>query len=220
MIKSALSGIAISAMLALAVLTPASLLSAQGVRNPGNVQVFKSAGGDRSAQTRRPPPALGALDLKKLAGQVGSEPGAVYARLSVQEPSVPNKAALVLVDPVLVEGGQNYVSWGPPTSTANFLGAKGSLNLWLRPATAKKYLVDCAVESPSAGAHFVVTGPGGTAPMTVDAIAGGQHLSFIVDAADNKWQEFQVHGVGTKQNQTSVMSSVEWTLYYCEVTNL
>lgn len=212
--------VAFTATLASLTLVFSSSVFAQGGRNPNAVPIFKSGGADRSAQTRRPPQALSALDLKKLAGQVGSEPGSVYVKLTVQEPSAANRGALVLVDPVLVEGGQNYASWGPPSSSTNFLGAKGSLNLWLRPATGKKYLIDCAVESSSPEAHFVVSGPAGTAPMTVDAIPGGQHLTVVLEATDNKWQEFQVHGVGTKKNQTSVMTPVDWTLYYCEVTNL
>jgi hypothetical protein len=199
-----------------------SRLSAQGgnrSNTQGSIHVFKGAGTDRSTRGRKPAPtSLNALDLKTLAGMVGSQPGTTFVKLTAQDPSVTNRGALVFVSPKLVEGGENYATWGPPAGI-NPVGSEGGLALWLRPATGKKYLIDCAVESPSKGAHFVVTGPSGTAPLQVDAIAGGQHLSFVLDATDNKWQHFQINGVGTK-NSTGMSTDVEWTFHSCEVTNL
>lgn len=192
-------------------------LSAQGGggKTQGNIHVFKGGGGDRSTQGRKPPRAprvLNQLDLKTLAGLVGSEPGTVYAKLTPQAPSVTNRGALVFVSAKIVEGGENYATWGPPSSI-------GGLALWLRPSTGKKYLIDCAVESPSQGAHFSVQGPTGTAPMQVDAIPGGQHLTFVLDATDNKWQQFQINGGGSK-TRIGFSTDVDWTFYSCEVTNL
>jgi hypothetical protein len=186
----------------LIVSSPRTLLAQGGDRSKKQegIQVFKGGGRDRSTMGRKGPTSLSALDVKKLAGLVGSAPGSVY------------------VSPKLVETGLNYATWGPP-GNINFQGAQGSLMLWLRPATGGKYLIDCAVESSSPNAHFVVTGPNGTAPLDVKAIAGGQHLTFVLESTDNKWQPFQITGTGTK-SQYGISSTVEWTFYSCEVTNL
>jgi hypothetical protein len=193
------------------IICPPSKLLAQGTQ--GNIHVFKGAGTDRSPRGRKPsaPTSLNVLDLKKLAGMVGSEPGTIFVKLTAQAPSVTNRGALVFVSPKLVEGGENYASWGA--------GILGSLALWLRPATGKKYLIDCAVESPTKDAHFTVTGPSGTAPMQVGAVSGGQHLTFVLDATDNKWQHFEISGVGTR-TQIGMATGMEWNFYSCEVTNL
>jgi len=204
----------------LIVSSPRMLLAQGGDRSKKQegIQVFKGGGRDRSTMGRKGPTSLSAIDVKKLAGLVGSAPGSVYVKLSPQEPSATNRGVLVFVSPKLVETGLNYATWGPP-GNINFQGAQGSLMLWLRPATGGKYLIDCAVESSSPNAHFVVTGPNGTAPLDVKAIAGGQHLTFVVEATDNKWQPFQITGTGTK-SQYGISSAVEWTFYSCEVTNL
>jgi hypothetical protein len=187
-------------------------------RRQDGIHVFKGGGRNRLGRKPPGPTSLSALDLKKLAGLVGSAPGSVYVKLSPQEPSATNRAVLVFVSPKLVETGLNYATWGPPGSI-NGQGAQGSLMLWLRPATGGKYLIDCAVESSSPNAYFVVTGSNGSAPMEVKAVAGGQHLTFVLQATDNDWQSFQITGNGTK-NQLGVSSDVDWTFYSCEVTNL
>ena len=200
---------------------PPSKVLAQGTdrsKRDEAIRVFKGGGRDRPSRKPAGPASLSALDVKKLAGMIGSAPGSIYVKLSPQEPSVTNRGVLVFVNPKLVETGLNYATWGPP-GNINFQGAQGSLMLWLRPATGAKYLVDCAVESSSPNAHFVVTGPQGTAPLDVVAIAGGQHLIFVLEATDNKWQPFQITGTGTK-SQYGTSSPVEWTFYSCEVTNL
>jgi hypothetical protein len=214
--------IALVTLLGCLIAASPSKVLAQGVdrgKRQDGIHVFKGGGRDRSVG-RRPggPTSLTALDLKKLAGMVGSAPGSVYVKLSPQEPSATNRGVLVFVNPKLVETGLNYATWGP-SGNINFQGAQGSLMLWLRPATGSKYLIDCAVESSSPNAHFVVTGPNGTAPFDVKAIAGGQHLTFVLEATDNKWQPFQLTGTGTK-SQYGISSDVEWTFYSCEVTNL
>jgi hypothetical protein len=216
-----LTVIALVTFLGCLIISPPRKLLAQGgdrSNRQDGIHVFKGGGRDRSTVRKPGPTALGALDVKKLAGLVGSAPGTVFVKLTPQDPSAVNRGVLVFVSPKLVETGLNYATWGPPSSI-NAQGAEGSLMLWLRPATGNKYLIDCAVESSSPGAHFVVTGPSGTAPLQVGAIAGGQHLIFVLDATDNKWQPFQITGSGNK-SQYGISSDVEWTFYSCEVTNL
>jgi hypothetical protein len=41
----------------------------------------------------------------------------------------------------------------------------------------------------------------------------------VLDATDNKWQGFQIRGVGSK-NKYGVGTKMEWTFYSCVVTNL
>ena len=198
---------------------------AQGGGGQRGLQVFKGGGGDLSTAARKSaPPPLTALDVKTLAGIVGSEPGSAFAKLTPHEPSIGGRAALVFVDPKLVETGQNYAVWGPPQTQVNAVGADGSLMLWLKPMAAHRYLIDCAVASTSPHARFVVNGPSGTAPMEVEAIPAGQHLTFVLDATDNKWLSFRISGTGEKKNiagvQSWLVSPVEWTFYTCEITNL
>ena len=181
------------------------------------VHVFKGSGGVRPTTAGSGPGMLNAATLKILAGQVGSTPGTVYVKLTPQSPSVTNRGALVFDSAKLVEGGQSYATWGP----GDFGGSVGALWLWLRPSAGKKYLIDCAVRSASPQARFWVTGPAGTAPMMVDAIPAGQHLTFVLDATDNNWVSFQISGVGAAGQLKGLTSSrVEWTFYSCEVTNL
>ena len=59
-------------------------------------------------------------------------------------------------------------------------------------------------------------GPDGTAPMNVGAIAGGQRLTFVLYATDNKWQSFRVAHLSS----TPLPAFLKWTFYSCEVTNL
>ena len=212
--------IAMITLPACVVLGSPSKLLAQG-NAQGNIHVFKSGGGDRSSMGRKPPPApavLTQLDLKKLAGMVGSEPGSVYAKLTPQNPSATNRGALVFLNPTLVEGGENYATWVASGSIISG-GSEGGLALWLRPGTGKKYLIDCAVESPSQGAHFIVSGPSGNAAAQFEAVPGGQHLSFVLYATDNKWQKFQITAAGLK-SRLGVSTGVDWTFYSCEATNL
>jgi hypothetical protein len=197
--------------------------------------------------------SLSALDLKKLAGLVGSAPGSVFVKLTPKDPSVAYRGALVFVSPTLVEGGENYAVWGKPTSggkpnlsslaeaaakdnilnaqkeqggkkssgqnSAPVLGSEGSLVLWLKPEAGKKYLIDIAVQSSSSGARFRVLGPSGTAPMELDALPQGQHITFVLVATNDQWQAFQLIGTGTNFVQ-NLYTRMEWAFYSCEVTNL
>jgi hypothetical protein len=201
------------------------LQRAHGGTGRGGLQVFKGGGGELSVAGRKSgPPPLTALDVKTLAGMVGSQPGTVFAKLTPHMPSIANKAALVFVDPKLVESGADYAVWGPPQTEINAVGADGSLMLWVRPGSGHKYLVDCAVLSASPHARFVVTGPQGSAAMEVEAIPTGQHLTFVLDAIDSKWVSFRISGTGQKGSaaglSTFLVSPVEWTFYSCEITNL
>jgi len=188
-------------------------------KGPDAIHVFRGGGGIRPTTPNPGPGVLNPAALKILAGQVGSTPGTVFVKLTPQSPSVTNRGALVFDSPKLVEGGANYAIWGAQVSP--FGGSKGALWLWLRPSAGKKYLIDCAVQSASPQARFAVTGPAGTAPMKVDAIPAGQHLTFVLDATDNNWVSFQISGIGVTGHFNGLSSSpVEWTLYSCEVTNL
>jgi len=188
-------------------------------KGPDAIHVFRGGGAVRATTPNPGPGMLNAATLKILAGQVGSTPGTVFVKLTPQSPSVSNRGALVFDSPKLVEGGQSYAMWG--AGAAPFGGSVGSLWLWLRPSAGKKYLIDCAVRSASPQARFAVTGPAGTAPMKVEAIPAGQHLTFVLDATDNNWVSFQISGIGAPGHFGGMTSSpVEWTLYSCEVTNL
>ncbi len=189
-------------------------------RGTGSVHVFRGVGGVRQTTFKAGPTSLSAAALKNLAGTMGATPGTAFVKLSPQLPSVSSRGALVFDRPALVETGQNYALWGPP-ETALTTGSEGALWLWLHPSTGHKYLIDCAVRSTSPNARFQVTGPAGTAPMKVDAIPAGQHLTFVLDAADNNWVSFQISGIGLpNKNGLPTASHVEWTFYSCEVTNL
>ena len=209
----------IIALLTLLMITSSQQLFADtfGRSKPDAIHVFRGGGGVRPTAPSPAPGILNAAALKTLAGQVGSTPGTVYVKLTPQSPSVTNRGALVFDSPKLVEGGQNYAIWGAGEAPVG--GSKGALWLWLRPSTGKKYLIDCAVRSTSPQAKFTVTGPAGTAPMKVDAIPAGQHLTFVLDATDNNWVSFQISGVGAPK-QVIGSSPVEWTFHSCEVTNL
>src|SRR6266496_6168537 len=209
----------IATLVCLATAVPSTLL-AQGVgRKVGAAHVFKGGGGDRSTLGRKPPPAPVSLSLDTIKNLIGGEPGTTFVKLTAKDPSVVNRGALVFVSPTLVEGGENYATWGPSSANASLFGSEGYLGLWLRPAAGKKYLIDCSVQSGSEGALFSITGPSGTAPIQVAGVAAGQHLTFVLDATDNKWQGFQIRGVGTK-NKYGLGAKMEWTFYSCEVTNL
>src|SRR5262245_17250930 len=198
---------------------------AHGGGGQAGLHLFKGVGGDLSIATRKPgPPPLTAFDLKTLAGMVGSEPGSLFAKLTPREPSIGYKAALVFVDPKLVETGASYASWGSSQTRSTLVGPYGSLILWLKPVAARRYLIDCAVAGTTPQPQFEVAGPSGTAPMQVDATPGGQHLTFVLDATDNKWLSFRIDG-NLKPSTTALRSNllappVEWTFYSCEITNL
>jgi hypothetical protein len=215
--------IALMAVIVSLIIMP-SLQRANGGTGRSGLQVFKGGGGELSAGRKSGPPPLTALDVKTLAGMVGSQPGTVFAKLTPHTPSIGNKAALVFVDPKLVESGADYAVWGPPQTEVNAVGADGSLVLWLKPWAGHKYLIDCAVLSASPHARFVVTGPQGSAPMEVGAISSGQHLTFVLDAIDSKWVSFRISGTGQQGSvagmSTFFVSPVEWTFYSCEITNL
>jgi len=190
-------------------------------RGTDAIHVFRGAGGARSTTSNPGPGMLNAATLTILAGQVGSTPGTSFVKLTPQSPSVTNRGALVFDSPKLVEGGQGYATWG----AGEFSGSVGALWLWLRPSAGKKYLIDCAVRSATPQARFAVTGPAGTAPMKVEAIPAGQHLTFVLDATDNNWVSFQITGMGASKqiNGTStgpLTTRMDWTFYSCEVTNL
>jgi hypothetical protein len=208
----------LASMVLLTAALSSALLAQGGGRKSGAVPVFKG-GANRSTPGRRPPPAPVSLSLDAIKNLIGGEPGAIFVKLTPKDPSVINRGALVFVSPTLVEGGENYATWGPSSANVSFFGSEGHLALWLRPAAGKKYLIDCAVQSGSEGAVFSITGPSGTAPMQVAGVAGGQHLTFVLDATDNKWQGFQIRGVGSK-NKAGFGSKMEWTFYSCDVTNL
>jgi hypothetical protein len=209
----------IAALVCLTAAVQSTLLAQGDRRKTGAAPVFKGGGGDRSTPGRKPPPAPVSLSLGTLKNLIGGEPGAIFVKLTPKDPSVVNRGALVFVSPTLVEGGENYATWGPSSANVSLFGSEGYLGLWLRPAAGKKYLIDCSVQSGSEGALFSITGPSGTAPTQVAGVAGGQHLAFVLDATDNKWQGFQIRGVGSK-NKYGVGSKMEWTFYSCEVTNL
>ena len=215
--------IALMAVIVSLIILP-PLQPANGGTGRSGLQVFKGGGGELSAGRKSGPPPLTALDVKTLAGMVGSQPGTVFAKLTPHLPSIGNKAALVFVDPKLVESGADYAVWGPPQTQINAVGADGSLMLWLKPSAGHKYLIDCTVMSASPHARFVVTGPSGTAPMEVGAIPSGQHLTFVLDAIDSKWASFRISGTGQHGSaagvSTFIVSPVEWTFYSCEITNL
>ena len=210
--------LALIAVLFLADAWPYAALLAQGGRKTGAVPVFKG-GANRSTAGRKPPPAPVSLSRDAVNNLIGGEPGDIFVKLTPKDASVANRGALVFVNPTLVEGGENYATWGPSSANVSLFGSEGYLGIWLRPAAGKKYLIDCAVQSASAGAVFSINGPSGTAPMQVAGVVAGQHLTFVLDATDNKWQGFQIRGVGSK-NKNGFGSKMEWTFYSCEVTNL
>jgi hypothetical protein len=209
----------IAALVCLAAAVPSRFLAQGDGRKAGAAHVFRGGGGDRSTLGRKPPPAPVSLSLDTIKNLIGGEPGAIFVKLTPKDPSVVNRGALVFAGPTLVEGGENYATWGPSSTNLALFGSEGHLALWLRPATGKKYLIDCSVQSGSEGALFSITGPSSTAPMQVAGVAGGQHLTFVLDATDNQWQGFQIRGVGSK-NKYGVGTKMEWTFYSCEVTNL
>jgi hypothetical protein len=195
--------------------------AASSSRGMGSIHVFRGGGGVRQPTFKPGPTSLSAAAVKNLAEMAGATPGTAFVKLSPQLPSVTSRGALVFDRPKLVETGQNYALWGPPQTAALTSGSEGALWLWLHPSTGHKYLIDCAVRSTSPNARFHVTGPAGTAPMKVDAIPAGQHLTFVLDAADNNWVSFQISGIGLpNKNGLPTASHVEWTFYSCEVTNL
>lgn len=201
----------------LALLAGASVLLAQGDgRKSGSAPVFKG-GGNRSSG-RRPPPAPISLSPDAMKSLVGATPGSLFIKLTPKDPSAVNRGALVFVNPALVEGGEDYAMWGPAASVS-LTGSEGHLALWLRPVAGKKYLIDCAVQSSTTGAIFNITGPNGVAPIQIAATGAGQHLIFVLEAGDSQWQGFQISGAGSK-NKAGLGTSMEWTFYSCEVTNL
>jgi hypothetical protein len=196
----------IAALVCLTAPMPSTLV-AQGQRpKTGAVHVFKGGGGDRSTPGRKPPPAPVPLTAAAVNKLIGGVPANLYVKLTPNHPSVVNRGGLNFFDSAVVEGLDNYATWN--------VYANGGLAIWLRPVAGKKYLIDCSVQSKSKNALFKITGPSGTAPMQVSAIPEGQHLVFLLDATDNKWQHFEITAVGT------YLTPIEWTFYSCEVTNL
>ncbi len=202
----------------LTLLTGVSVLLAQGDgRKSGSAPILKG-GGNRSSG-RRPPPAPISLSPDTIKNLVGATPGSPFVKLTPREPSSVNRGALVFVNPALVESGEDYAMWGPPSANLSLTGSEGHLALWLKPVAGKKYLIDCAVQSSTPGAVFNVSGSSGAAPMQVAATGVGQHLTFVLEASDSQWQGFQISGAGSK-NKAGLGTSMGWTFYSCEVTNL
>jgi len=198
---------------------PASLGQGQDHKRPvdrKSVRVFGSGGADRTlGGGKSPAPAPLDESFKiEIARQAGSTLGSPLLKLTPKAPSVANRGALVFVNPALVEGGEDYVFFEEAT-TSNGL-PPGILYIWLKPIAGKKYLIDCTVSSPSKDGAFSVEGPDGTAAMIVGAIAGGQHLTFVLYATNDKWQSFRVSHLST----TLLPAFFKWTFYSCEVTNL
>jgi len=169
------------------------------------------------------PRPIGATRMGQIRAALGSaEPGSQYVRVTPSQPSVVNKAALVFVEPHLVEGGEGYVQF-----FAEELRRPGLAVLWIRSAQPRKYLIDCAISGTSyaardlaeAGPVLAVTGPDGATRVFDFSSSGvnpaGYHLAFAIEAEEIGWYPFTIVW-GAKPS--TLLG--KWELHACEVTYL
>ena len=190
--------------------------------------VYKVAGTARPAiSTSKGPGALSLAektDLLKAIGLPG--PGTVYVTLSPSRPEVTNHAALAFERPRVLDGGEDYATWGlrdPDTASADSVQpsqegtGRKRLGIWFKSeAAGRRYLVDCAVNrgAPDSGGSdnlsntFRVSRSDGSHLVSSSVPLGGGHVVFAVETQDASWYGFMLMGHGT------------WTFWSCEITRL
>ena len=170
------------------------------------------------------PRPIGAAQMGQIRAALGSlEPGSQYVRVTPSQPSVTGKAALVFVEPHLVEGGQGYVQF-----FSEELRPPGLAVLWIRSPQARRYLIDCAISGTSyavsdhvveAGPVLAVTGPDSATQIFDFSSSGadpaGNHLLFGLEAEEIGWYRFTIAWGDQPSSRPG-----KWELHSCEVTNL
>jgi hypothetical protein len=182
------------------------------------VLIFKSKGvsrpANRGAQPSSAPPALSLVQknqiLKSLNLPALTGPGSVYVKLNTRDTYVADKGFLNFIKAKVMDGGgeSGYTSlgWGSqPKDNVVEIHLKSE-------AAGRRYLIDCRVNSWQGHGTFKIWNGNGDLLQTIEGTgpqaSHGQHLVFVLEAADDGWHEFRIAG------------NSDWWFYSCEVTNL
>ena len=134
-------------------------------------------------------------------GTAAQLPEVAWARVSVRDAHVPDRAALVFTGADAVDGKRNLAAWGmgmaakyqapapPPEATVS-----RALQVWLRAKADRRYAVVCRAVIADAVGDIVVTGDGGfTLIHHIDHTGQSKStFSFLVDPQADGWYRFTI----------------------------